>query len=148
MVSNPWKYDQIAEIVGFHAKETRILDMDGDQNNDVIIRHKNPNSLQIIFQNDDDQWQRKTLNTDTLGNEGFEVGNLNADDIPDISISGYWFKAPLNPRNEEYTLFPIDTVFTKVNGNTNEDIGDVNGDGRNDIVISQRNHIIMAKTIF
>ena len=76
------------------------------------------------------------MNTENLGLEGFAIGNLNTDVTLDIAINGYWFKAPSEPRKGEYKLFSIDTIFTRINGNTKEDIGDINLDGRNDIVIS------------
>ncbi|GJM30794.1 MAG: hypothetical protein DHS20C17_34290 [Cyclobacteriaceae bacterium] len=145
LVFQPWNLRQIASIPGFHANDMRIDDMDRNGKPDIIIRHKNPNSLRILFQKTKYDWITKTMDTQHLGNEGFAVGDLNVDSIPDISINGYWFKAPSEPMEGQYELFAIDTIYTTINPNTKEDIGDINGDGLNDIVISPAESFYQGK---
>lgn len=135
-VYKSWKPYLITTIEGFHANDMRIADMDHDGKMDVIIRHKSPNTIRILLQNKEKDWKVISLSTEKLGTEGFAVGKLNGDEMLDISTNGYWFKAPANPGSGEYTLFAIDTTYTKINPNTKEDIGDINGDGFNDIIIS------------
>lgn len=132
----PWKAHLSATIDGFHANDIRLADMDNDGLLDIIIRHKNPNTIRIIFQNKKDEWSTVSINTEKLGLEGFAIGLINGDEKPDISVNGYWFESPDNPRKEPYLLHEIDPVFTTINPNTKEDIGDINQDGLNDIIIS------------
>ncbi len=135
-VYQPWKPYLITTIEGFHANDMKIADMDNDGNLDVIIRHKSPNTIRVLLQYNKQDWHVLSLSTEKLGTEGFAVGQLNGDEMLDISTNGYWFKAPADLKNEDYTLFSIDTAYTKINPNTKEDIGDINGDGFNDIIIS------------
>ncbi len=136
LAGGKWAQHLIATLEGHHANDMRIADMDVDGRMDVVIRHKDPNSLRILFQNNSGQeWSIQTLQTEALGQEGFAIGRLDKGILPDISINGYWFEAR-DPRLGKYKLWEIDTIFTKINPNTKEDIGDINGDGRNDIIIS------------
>ena len=135
-VTKPWKLKLVQSIDGFHANDMRIADMDNNDKSDIVIRHKNPNSIKILFQKNHNDWSMKSLNTEKLGNEGLAVGHLNNDNILDISVNGYWFRAPNEPINGQYLLFTIDPVYTTINPNTKEDIGDINGDGLNDVIIS------------
>ena len=138
-VYESWKPYHIATIQGYHANDMKIADMNNDGKKEVIIRHKDPNTIEILFQPEKfyyEEWKVKSLPTGKLGTEGFAIGNINEDLLPDISVNGYWFKAPSDPENASYTLFSIDTLYTQINPNTKEEIGDINGDGLNDIVIS------------
>jgi hypothetical protein len=135
-VTGPWKMKTIATFEGSHANDIETADMNNDRKNDIIIRHKDPNTIRILFQQMNNEWRVRSVSTGQFGNEGFAAGNLNRDIIPDISVNGYWLKAPADPLNDVYQLFSIDTLFTQINPNTKEDIGDINGDGRNDVIIS------------
>jgi len=136
MATGKWGQHLIATIDGYHANDMRIADMDVDGRLDIVIRHKDPNSIRILFQNKPkEEWSLQTLATDALGTEGFAIGQLDKGPGPDIAINGYWFES-IDPRLGKYKLREIDTDFTRVNPNTKEDIGDINGDGRNDIIIS------------
>jgi hypothetical protein len=55
-------------------------------------------------------------------------------------MTGHWFKAPKNPRVGEYERFDIESGFKNVNPATKEDVGDINGDGRLDILLSPAEH--------
>jgi hypothetical protein len=144
-----WKLNTIATLEGAHANDMQIADMNNDRRKDIIIRHKAPNTIRILFQQWNNEWRVRSLRTEQLGNEGFAVGNLDGDTTMDISVNGCWFKAPADPLNNEYELFCFDTVFARINPNTKEDIGDINGDGRNDVIISPaegyyegKNHVL------
>jgi hypothetical protein len=135
-IFEPWKLNVIATFEGAHANDMQIADMNNDRRKDIIIRHKSPNTIRILFQQSGNEWRVRSIRTEQLGNEGFAVGNLDGDTTMDISANGCWFKAPANPMNEEYELFCFDTTFARINPNTKEDIGDINGDKRNDVIIS------------
>lgn len=55
--------------------------------------------------------------------------------MPDIAFTGVWLRSPRNPRTEPYKRATIDAGYSAVNQNTKEAIGDIDGDGRNDLVI-------------
>ncbi len=63
------------------------------------------------------------------------VGQLDDGVLPDITFTGVWLAAPDNPRTEPYARRSIDAGYAKVNQNTKEAIDDIDGDGRNDVVI-------------
>ena len=121
-----------------HINDMALADMDGDGKRDVIVRSLNPNQLYIYFQNSIEGWTSRAIDATPYGatGEGFAVGNIDRQGLLDISIGGHWLQAPANPRTESYASFGIDTNFKSVNANIKEDIGDINGDGRNDVVIS------------
>jgi len=138
-VNKPWKYFLLASIEGFHANDMRLADMDADGRLDVIVRHKNPESVKILFQNRHNTWQTKTVYTGQAG-EGLAVGDIDEDGFPDITMTGHWFKTPENPREEAYTRFDIESGYKTVNPATKEEVGDINNDGRLDVLLSPAEH--------
>jgi len=110
--------------------------MDGDGKLDIVTRSLEPNQIQIFFQNSINSYQRKDIDTDISASEGLAVGLLNSDQLPDISYTGHWLKSPLNPRTQNYTKLNIDSGYKNINQNTKEAIGDIDGDGLNDVVIA------------
>ena len=131
MCSKPWPQKKLVTIEGWHANDMVIHDMDGDQKPDLVIRHKEPHDVKIIFQEDIDSWSVKYVGT--LNGEGLSVGDLDKDGLADISISGVWYKSPTDPRKAEYKPFKY-TDYSNIA--TKEAIGDLNNDGRPDIVLS------------
>lgn len=138
-VNKPWKCILIASLEGFHANDMRLVDMDADGKLDIIIRHKNPESVKIIFQHSRNKWEVTTAYDGQAG-EGLAVGDINADGIPDITMTGHWFKTPNNPRTEAYTRFDIESGYKQVNPATKEEVGDINQDGRLDVLLSPAEH--------
>lgn len=131
-VYDTWPKHVIANMSGKHANDVAIEDMDGDGKNDVIVRHKVPDDVKVVFQNSKSDWDDPVV-VGTRDGEGLSVGDLNGDDRPDVSVSGDWYKAPSSPRTQAYTKY---TYTNYTNRATKEDIDDLNGDGRNDIVLS------------
>ncbi|MEO9894639.1 VCBS repeat-containing protein [Aurantibacter sp.] len=138
-INEPWNYKLISSIEGFHANDMRLADMDSDGKLDVIVRHKNPEAVKIIFQNKNNNWTTITAYEGQAG-EGLAVGNINNDEIMDISMTGHWLKAPKNPRKEAYIRFTIESHFKEVNKATKEELGDINNDGRLDVLLSPAEH--------
>ncbi|MBI0401407.1 FG-GAP repeat domain-containing protein [Cyclobacterium marinum] len=138
-VYNQWEHVLISTINGFHANDMRLADMDQNGKKDVIIRHKNPESLKIIFQNRNEDWQTKTIYEGQAG-EGLAVGDINRDGMPDITMTGHWFKAPKDPKNDQFIRFDIEVGFKDVNKATKEEVGDINNDGRPDVLLSPAEH--------
>ena len=138
-VNDPWSFHLISSIDGFHANDMRLADMDADGKLDVIVRHKNPESVKIVFQNKIDEWQTVTAYTGQAG-EGLAIEDINSDGSPDITMTGHWFRTPENPRTESYERFDIESGYKSINPATKEEVGDINNDGRLDVVLSPAEH--------
>ena len=138
-VREAWPQHLIASFEGWHANDMRIADIDADGLKDVIIRHKGPDALQILFQNSKTKWVLKTAYSGQEG-EGLAVGDIDRDGLIDISMTGHWFKTPSTPRTGQYVRFDIDPGFKTINKATKEELGDINGDGRLDVILSPAEH--------
>jgi hypothetical protein len=138
-VKETWPYELISTIDGSHANDMRLADMDRDGHTDVVIRHKSPESVKILFQVDDKRWFTKNAYDGQAG-EGLAVGDINKDGLPDITMSGHWLKNPASPRVGEYVRYDIEAEYKLVNKGTKEEVGDINGDGRPDVVLSPAEH--------
>lgn len=137
--SGHWPYQIVSAIDGFHANDMRLADIDANGKLDIIIRHKNPEAVEVIFQLEKDEWQTVTAWEGQAG-EGLAVGDLNGDFLPDISLTGHWLKTPKNPILEKFERFDIEANYKLVNKATKEEIGDINGDSRPDVVLSPAEH--------
>lgn len=134
-----WNTVTIASDVSVHhINDMSLADMDGDGKLDIIVRSLDPNQLRFYFQDAIDSWEERVIDASPYGatGEGFAVGDIDRQGLPDISIAGHWLEAPANPRSESYNSHGIDLSFKDQNPNVKEDIGDINGDGRNDVIIS------------
>ncbi|GHA18788.1 hypothetical protein GCM10008090_30500 [Arenicella chitinivorans] len=136
--TSTWPYQRVTSstLALHHINDMEIADMDGDGRLDIVTRSLTPNQIQIFFQNTISNFTRKDINTNIASSEGLAVGLLDADNRPDISFTGHWLKSPTNPRTQAYTRLNIDASYKSINQNTKEAIGDIDGDGLNDVIIA------------
>jgi hypothetical protein len=121
-----------------HIGEVEVADMDSDGLLDVVIRHLGDDSVRICFQNSPTSWTTRKL--PVRFREGLTLGDLDRDGRTDIILNGFWWAAPASPRTQAYTEYIIDPAFytqpvSGLNNSTKSALGDIDGDGINDLVI-------------
>ena len=136
--SNIWNWHKAngSSLPYHHINDMEIEDMDGDGKLDIVVRSLQPNQIHIFFQNSISSYTKKSINTDINQSEGLAVGHIDDDRLPDIAYTGYWLQSPSRPRTQSYTKRPIDPSYKNVNQNTKEAMGDIDGDGKLDVVIA------------
>ncbi len=150
--SGTWTIHKIASNLAVeHINDMELADMDGDGKLDVVVRSLSPNQLLFFFQDGADAWQQRVFDAKPYGatGEGFAVGDIDRKGKLDVTICGHWLAAPANPRSGAYAAHTIDAGYKAVNANVKEAIGDLNGDGRNDVILSPaegyrngKNHVL------
>lgn len=120
-----------------HINDMELADLDSDGKLDVVVRSLDGNALHLFFQ-DTSGWIWRTIDARPFGKqgEGVSVGQLDGARGPDIAICGHWLESPEDPRQDEFVSHTVDAEYSAVNANVKQAIGDIDGDGRVDILIS------------
>ncbi len=128
---------------GARMHDVRVADLDGDGRLDVVARHQSGfgkqlgNAVHLWYQEAVDRWRHERFACPH--GEGLELADLDGDGRPDVIIGGRWYRNP-GGRGGLWTAHlylpapAFESGWTK--GDVKVAVGDLNGDGRPDIVLT------------
>ena len=122
-------------MIGAHGNwvhDLEVADFDGDGLPDVLTHG---NGTHIWYQNAPDNWTERDLSSSDKTKEGIGIGDIDNDGRIDFVQGGWWFKNP-GTRMDNWTTFRFASGYD--GGSFTAVIGDLNGDGRPDIVVSEQ----------
>ncbi len=134
----------VTRIIGAsltYGKDIAVGDLDHDGRLDLVYRE---DARTQIWFNETNGWTEVALNH--AAHEGMELGDLDMDGDLDVVLNGFWFATPNTPAAcrvaGNYTQATIDNQWFTQSGDWTANsckvsVGDVDGDGTNDVIFSQ-----------
>lgn len=131
-ISGSWRVNSFDNVRGH---DIFMADLDGDGDIDAVKRDQNSGgvTIRVVRQNNDGSWTVRTISDVPYG-EGLNVTDLDGDGDKDIIISQFWYENSGDiidgawQQREYSSSYTYEKVVVE--------IGDINRDGRDDIVVS------------
>ena len=141
---------QTAYAVGSHPMFVAIGDFNGDHKPDLVATNLDSDTVSVLIGNGDGTFQTQvTYSTGTgSGPRAVVIGDFNGDGKSDLAVSDYDIGAATDSisvllGNGNGTFQPA-TIYTGVTVNSSIAIGDFNGDGKSDLVITSPNANVVS----
>ena len=118
------------KIGGNYAHDLEVGDIDGDNDNDVVVFHKA--SEVVWFQAPNDPrgtWTRRSIASSA--GEGLDVGDLDGDGDLDVAASRWWYK-----NGNAGTSWMKGTITSSWGDDCRDIVADIDNDGSNDVLLS------------
>jgi hypothetical protein len=127
-----WNAHRVAE---HPTHDVELGDLDGDGRLEIVTRdqsefgQKSGNKIYLWRRGRDDKWRQQVI--DCPHGEGLKLADIDGDGDLDILIGGIWYE-----NDAETAGSWAQHSFCKWHANATVQVGDINGDGRKDVILS------------
>ena len=125
----------VRHAIGSHGNwvhDLEVADFDGDGKPDVLTHG---HGTHVWYQDSPSVWADRNLSAGDKTKEGIGIGDIDSDGRIDFVQGGWWFKNPGN-RADQWTAYTFAAGYD--GGSYTAAVGDINGDGRPDIAVSEQ----------
>lgn len=131
----------LKHIIGTpRAHDIEVADLDGDGDLDIVTRQQSTGAgagghIELWRQNSPTNWTHRTFSFPSVSSgEGLTLTDLNGDTLPDVLIASYWYENTGDIISGNWIEHQFSNTYNW--SRSFAVAGDVNGDGRLDIVMT------------